>query len=147
MRPIHTAALFAICLTPFLMAQEFPTPPTVKEISEARSSMNVVKARQEYRRLLPLWQEERKKYESSSNTYDYWEGPHGKAIIALGPAILPDIMQEIRKGDFWFNVPMNLITKLSVAEGVSEQERSAAWIAWWDQSTPVPKPAAARPAS
>jgi len=26
----------------------------------------------EYRRLLPLWQEERKQFAVSSNTYDYW---------------------------------------------------------------------------
>src|SRR5262249_8884211 len=60
----------------------------------------------EYRRLLPLWQKERQQYELSSNTYDYWKGPHGKAIIALGPAIIPLLIQELRRGDFWFNVPL-----------------------------------------
>ncbi len=54
----------------------------------------------EYRRLLLLWQKEREKFSLSSNTYDYWEGPSGKGIIALGPAIIPYLIQELRNGGF-----------------------------------------------
>jgi len=90
----------------------------------------------EYRRLLPLWQAERKQFSHSSNTYDYWKGPHGKAIIALGPAILPHLIRELRKGDFWFNVPLALITKVDVANGEykSEQANAELWLKWWDSA-------------
>src|SRR5882672_9817232 len=86
----------------------------------------------EYRRLLPLWQAERKQFSHSSNTYDYWKGPHGKAIIALGPAIIPQLIRELRKGDFWFNVPLALITKVDVANGEykSEQANAELWLKW-----------------
>lgn len=82
-----------------------PTPPP-RKLSQLR---------EEYERLLPLWQEERKQYSYSSNTYDYWMGPHGKAIIALGPAIIPYLIKQVKAGDFWFNVPLALITKVNVA--------------------------------
>lgn len=52
------------------------------------------------RRLLPLWQEERKQFVLSSNTADSWQGPHGKAIVALGPAILPALIHELRPRRF-----------------------------------------------
>ena len=87
-----------------------------------------------YRRLLPLWQEERRQFLHSSNTYDSWKGPHGRAIIALGPAVIPHLIQGLRQGDFWFNVPLALITKVDIANGEyhSEQASSALWLAWWD---------------
>jgi hypothetical protein len=90
----------------------------------------------EYRRLLPLWQAERQQFRHSSNTYDYWKGPHGRAIVALGPAVLPHMMQELRKGDFLFNVPLALITKVDIADGdyKSEQANSALWLKWWDSA-------------
>ncbi len=88
----------------------------------------------EYRRLLPLWQEERKQFRQSSSTYDSWKGPHGQAIIALGPAIIPHLIRELRKGDFWFNVPLALITKVDIANGdyKSEQANAELWLKWWD---------------
>jgi hypothetical protein len=96
----------------------------------------------EYRRLLPLWQAERQQFRHSSNTYDYWKGPHGRAIIALGPAILPHLIQELRKGDFWFNVPLALITKVDIADGdyQSEQANSALWLKWWDSAKDTAQP-------
>ncbi len=105
----------------------------------ARQSMEQVE--KEYRRLLPLWQEERKKYAFSSNTFDYWKGPRGKAIVALGPAIIPHLIKELRRGDFWFNVPLALITRVEIANGVdlSEQEKSKRWLAWWEGSREQPK--------
>ena len=88
----------------------------------------------EYSRLLPLWHEERKEFSSSSSTYDYWKGPHGRAIIKLGPAIIPQLIKELRKGDFFFNVPLTLITNVDISNGklfVSEQEKAKLWIDWW----------------
>jgi len=61
------------------------------ESEPRRKTMSQVQ--KEYERLLPLWQEERKDYRLSSNTRDYWMGPNGKAIIALGPAIIPFVIQ------------------------------------------------------
>ena len=101
------------------------------------SKLSAVEA--EYRRLLPLWQEERKQFTHSSNTFDYWSGPHGKAIVALGPAIIPYLIQELRKGDFFFNVPLALITKVDIASGEykSEQASAARWLQWWDTAAPA----------
>jgi hypothetical protein len=92
--------------------------------------------REEFERLLPLWKEERKKYELSSDTYDYWQGPNGKAIIALGPAIIPYLITQVRAGDFWFNVPLAIITKVDVANGnyVSEQANAKLWVEWWESA-------------
>jgi hypothetical protein len=88
----------------------------------------------EYRRLLALWQAERHQFRHSSKTYDYWKGPHGRAIVALGPAVIPHLIQELRKGDFFFNVPLALITKVDIANGdyKSEQANSELWLKWWD---------------
>ena len=94
------------------------------------------KVEDEYRRLIPLWRAERQRFLVSSNTYDDWKGPHGKAIVALGPAIIPLLIHELRKGDFLFNVPLALITKVDIANGeyVSEQANSALWLKWWDNA-------------
>jgi len=99
-------------------------------------SRKLSQLREEFERLLPLWQEERKKYDLSSNTYDYWKGPHGKAIIALGPAIIPYLIQQVKAGDFWFNVPLALITNVDVANGkyVSEQANAKLWVEWWESA-------------
>ena len=99
-----------------------------------RPTKKISQVREEFERLLPLWQEERKQYGMSSNTYDYWKGPHGKAIIALGPAIIPYLIQQLKTGDFWFNVPLTLITKVDIANGNlnSEQANSRLWMEWWE---------------
>jgi hypothetical protein len=107
-----------------------------KTASADRPTRKLSQVRKEFKRLLPLWQEERKKYDDSSNTYDYWQGPHGKAIIALGPAIIPDLIQQVRAGDFWFNVPLAIITKVDVANGKydSEQTNAKLWVEWWESA-------------
>jgi hypothetical protein len=108
-----------------------------------------------YRRLLPLWQKEREKFRLSSSTDDYWQGPNGKAIIALGPAIIPFLVRELRKGDYLFNVPLRQMThvalptddpgiserhhtgKMSGQEFVhliSEQDQAKLWVKWWDSA-------------
>jgi hypothetical protein len=96
----------------------------------------------EYRRLLPLWQAERREFRHSSNTYDYWKGPHGRAIVALGPAVIPHLIQELRKGEFFFNVPLALITKVDIADGdyKSEQANSELWLKWWDSAKDTAQP-------
>ena len=88
----------------------------------------------EYRRLRPLFEEERKQFAESSKTYNYWKGPHGKAIIALGPAIIPQLIQELRKGDFFFNVPLARITNADITNDTfgSEQDNAKLWLKWWD---------------
>ena len=96
----------------------------------------------EYRRLLPLWQAEREQFRHSSNTYDYWKGPHGRAIVALGPAVIPHLIQGLRKGDFLFNVPLALITKVDIANGdyKSEQANLQLWLKWWDSARDTARP-------
>ena len=92
------------------------------------------KIEEEYRRLRPLFEEERKQFAESSNSHDYWKGPHGKAIIALGPAIIPYLIQELRKGDFFFNVPLARITNADITSNNlgSEQDNARLWLKWWD---------------
>lgn len=94
----------------------------------------------EFERLLPLWQEERKQFAYSSNTTDYWKGPHGRAIIALGPAIIPYLIRQLKAGDFFFNVPLAAITHVDIASDRfnSEQSNSKAWIEWWEAGNSKP---------
>lgn len=108
------------------------------ESEPRRKTMSQIQ--KEYERLLPLWQEERKAYRFSSNTRDYWTGPHGKAIIALGPAIIPFIIQQLKAGDFFFNVPMDVIIGVEIADKttMSEQARSKLWIEWWEAARKSP---------
>jgi hypothetical protein len=88
----------------------------------------------EFLRLRPLFEDERKQFTDSSDTHAYWKGPHGKAIIALGPAIIPQLIQELRKGDFFFNVPLAAITNVDIAteNSASEQDNSKLWLKWWE---------------
>ena len=98
------------------------------------------KVRQEFERLLPLWQVEREQFSNSSCSSDYWQGPHGKAIIALGPAIIPNLLQQIKAGDHFFNVPMEIITDVDITNGEyeSEQASSKLWVQWWEAATKEP---------
>jgi hypothetical protein len=102
--------------------------------SSGEKTMNGVEL--EYRRLLALWQVERKQSAFSSNTYAAWSGTSGKAIIAPGPAIFPFLIQELRKDDFWFNVPLELISRTDIANGaaMSEQAKAGLWLQWWDRA-------------
>lgn len=101
---------------------------------------NISEVRKEFERLVPLWQEERKECILSSQTLDYWKGPHGKSIIALGPAIIPYLIQHVKTGDFWFNVPLAMLTKVDIANGeyVSEQAKSKLWVSWWEAGSNAP---------
>jgi hypothetical protein len=96
----------------------------------------------EYRRLIALWQEERKSFAYSSNTNDYWSGPHGRAIVALGAAVIPQLINEVRKGDFFFNAPLAMITGIDIADGGarSEQAKSVLWLKWWDGAGAAGRP-------
>jgi hypothetical protein len=94
----------------------------------------------EYRRLLALWQVERAQLAVavSSNTDQAWRGPSGRALIALGPAIFPFLIQELRKDDFWFNVPLARITRVEIDDdaNLSEQDKAKLWLQWWDSAKP-----------
>ena len=100
------------------------------------------KVEDEYRRLIPLWRAESERARMFSNPYEYWKGPNGKAIIALGPAIVPYLIAEVRKGDFFFNVPLALITKVDITNGeyTSEQVSSKLWLQWWDKAKESAQP-------
>jgi hypothetical protein len=111
--------------------------------ADARPGTSYMRAVQaEYRRLLPLWQEERKSFAHLSNTNASWSGPHGKAIVALGAAVIPQLIHEVRKGDFFFNAPLAMITGIDIADGEagSEQAKSALWLKWWDEAGAAGRP-------
>lgn len=77
---------------------------------------------------------EREDYSHHSHTAMYWTGPTGKAILAMGPRILPLIVKELRNGDFFFNHPMQVFAGFLLG-GIdldSEQARSRLWIKWYD---------------
>jgi hypothetical protein len=125
-----------------LIAGMEPAPAQARgaDARPSTSPMRTVQA--EYRRLIPLWQEERKGFAYSSNTHDYWSGPHGRAIVALGAAVIPQLIQEVRKGDFFFNVPLTMIVGVDIADGQfgSEQAKSALWLKWWDEAGAAGRP-------
>ncbi len=104
--------------------------------SDARPR-NLSEVQREFERLLPLWQEERKQFANLSKTYGYWKGPYGKAIIALGPSIIPYLIRQVKEGDFFFNVPLALITKVEMTGG-SEQANSKMWLKWWEAAEDSP---------
>ena len=105
-----------------------------------RPHTKMLQVRKEFERLLPLWQEERKQFINSSNSDDYWQGPRGKAIIALGPAIIPYLIHELKTGDHFFNVPLAMITKVDIADGKYESEQASArlWVEWWEAAKNTP---------
>lgn len=77
-----------------------------------------------------------------SNTNSYWEGPAAKEIISLNKSVLPLIMKEIELGNFFFNVPAQQITGLSMrVEGkfASEQEYAQRWFNWWQANRDNPQ--------
>lgn len=107
---------------------------------DERPPARMSQVRREFERLLPLWQVEREQYNYSSCSRDYWQGPHGKAIIALGPAIIPYVIQELKAGDHFFNVPMEVITNVDIANGQYESEQTNAklWVEWWEATKKEP---------
>lgn len=78
----------------------------------------------------------------SSRTKDYWQDPAGQQIIALGKKVLPFIMLEIERGDFFFNVAAREITGIAMQkenEFASEQEYAIRWAAWWKKNKNNPE--------
>lgn len=82
--------------------------PTRQNIAEEKSSATmfdkkktILQIDREYHRLLPLWLDEQKQFSISSNTHAYWSGPNGKAIIALGPAVIPYLIRQLREENFF----------------------------------------------
>ncbi len=61
--------------------------------------------------------------------------PIGKALRKghhrVGPRHYPVPDSQVKEGDFFFNVPLALITKVEMAEG-SEQANSKMWVKWWE---------------
>lgn len=104
-------------------------PPGTAQDAQRRPLSEV---RKEFERLVLLWEKERKEAGSASSIQASWAGPHGKAIIALGPAVVPFLIQRLKAGDFWFNVPLAQITQIDIVEGKAESEQATSklWLAW-----------------
>lgn len=86
-----------------------------------------------FEKLRSEWQAEKERHKYSSRTDDYWQGKAGKEIIAMGKRALPFVMEEIKKGDFFFNIPAYKITGIKM-KGKSEQEKSKEWVKWWEEN-------------
>jgi len=84
------------------------------------------------------WDLEVKQYDYSSNTHDYWQGEAGEKIIAMGKKALPFIMEELEQGNFFFNVPAEIITGKTL-EAPSAQETSKKWLEWWEENKNDPE--------
>jgi len=109
-----------------------------KPVSSEDKLVRISKITSEWQRLLPLWREKdtEKPIQAIENL---WDGPHGKAIIALGPGIIPYLIQQLRKGDFVFIVPLKLITNVDISNGkdsslpdITIPEIAKLWLKWWD---------------
>lgn len=92
----------------------------------------------EYRELRKKWEGEARKASFSSDTHDYWTGPSGRSLVAMGRRALPLVILEIRAGDFFFNVAAAGIAGPTVDRVVrgeapgSEQSVASRWAAWWE---------------
>lgn len=91
--------------------------------------------RKEFEKLKKQWMVERKQYAMYSQIERYWDGPIGKQIIAMGPCVLPLFVKELRRGNFFFNYPMQVVAGflLGGPDLDSEQARSKLWIKWHDE--------------
>jgi len=99
-----------------------------------------VEAEKEFNRLKKQWKAEQPRW--SSNTGDYWETPAGKKIISMEKKALPFIMEEICRGNFFFNVPAEKITNISFRSRntiKSEQHYAKKWAEWWGKNRNNPK--------
>lgn len=98
-----------------------------------------LKAEREFIKLKDQWEAESPQL--SSNTYDYWKTQAGKKIISMGKRALPLVMNEIREGNFFFNVAAERITNISLRSGEpsgSEQQYSEKWVEWWEKNKENP---------
>ena len=110
--------------------------------TEANTTSEYIEAQNEFMGLKSKWVQEKAKASFSSRTSDYWKGPAGLRIMAMGKRALPFVMDEISKGDFFFNVPASKITNITIPSGIkreSEQELSKDWIEWWRKNTDNPE--------
>ena len=109
---------------------------------EASETSEYIEAQHEFMKLKSKWAREKAKATLSSRTTDYWKGAAGQSIIAMGKRALPFVMEEISRGDFFFNIPAWKITNITTPNGIkreSEQELSRDWIEWWRKNKDNPE--------
>jgi len=110
--------------------------------STTTPSAEFEQARREFRALKGRWDIEAGAVSLSSNSKDRWKGPAGGQIIEMGKRALPFVMDEIEKGDFFFNIAADRITGVRIGTNgplMSEQERSKAWLSWWEKAKTEPE--------
>jgi len=96
-------------------------------------------ARREFVKLKAQWEVEIKAVSFSSDTADRWTGPAAHAIVGMRKRALPFVMEEIKQGNFFFNIAAVAITGTDQGQGLwSEQERSRKWVQWWDRTSKDP---------
>lgn len=106
------------------------------------ATSDYIEARLEFNELKSKWTKKKENAALSSRTSDYWKGSAGQEIIAMGKHALPFVMDEISKGDFFFNIPAQEITKIKTPSGFereSEQKLSQDWIEWWKENKDNPE--------
>ena len=91
-----------------------------------------------YLKLRTEWEKERQQFSKYSDTRAYWKGPVGKEIISMGKAAIPFLIKELQDGDFFFNIPLEIITGISI-NGSSEQDKVKGWLDWWQKNKGNPK--------
>jgi hypothetical protein len=85
--------------------------------------------REEFRRLADKWRRDTKFYSSVS---DMVLDPSYQQIIGKGPAIVPSILRELKKGsDHWYWA-LGIITQANPAENAPEGDIDAICRAWMD---------------
>jgi hypothetical protein len=89
-----------------------------------------------HREVAALW---RTPEYATASLQELWEAPSYRAIVALGPAVVPLCMAALRNGEFVLARAVLEITglrapRLTGNEFPSEQATAAALLAWWNNS-------------
>jgi len=142
MRGILLVVLFAACATGGCGSAPAPSPTEVptEEVKTDAGAVDLSRAAR-FARLHEAWQVERQRYSASSSTAAYWQGPNGRAIIAMGKEALPFLFEELKKGDHFYVWPIARITGVALppGQGGGEQERRAQWLEWWKEHRDDPE--------
>lgn len=88
----------------------------------------------EFHRLTKLWHQE---CGYSSNMTFWMQNRHYQAILALGPDVLPIIIEDMRTTpDWWFHALEKLTGYRMPVDNETEAGRlqvlTDKWLAWWD---------------
>ena len=129
--------IWLVVVTTFLGCQ------STTYVNKTAEALNYEEAKRKFTDLRKHWEEEAQQHWYLSDTKAYWQWSAGQAIIAMGKEALPFVMEEVQKGNFFFNVPAARITGISMRKEeeimVSEQDIARRWVKWWEANRNNPE--------